>query len=170
MKMFTPREIGEAKKARGLYQALGTPSINNFRGIIRSNLIKGCPVTLEHIKTAEMIFGPDIGALKGKTTRKKPIPVVKDYMDIPVELTEKAQGIELCIDTLFINELPFLATVARRLQYRTISPLSSQSMADYRSALDQVLRAYNARGFKITTIYCDNDTSLYSNSSGTTSI
>ena len=30
-------------------------------------------------------------------------------------------------------------------------------MADYRSALDQVLRAYNARGFRITTIYCDNE-------------
>ena len=120
MKMLTPREIGEAKKAHGLYKALGTPSINNFRGIIRSSMIKGCPVTLKHIKTVEMIFGPDIGALKGKTTRKKPIPVVKDYMHIPVELTEKAKDIELCTNTLFIDELPFLATVARRLQYLSL--------------------------------------------------
>ena len=98
-----------------------------------------------------------LGRVLQKTTRKKPIPVVKDYMDIPVELTDKAKNVELCIDTLFINEIPFLATVARRLQYRTITPLDSQSMADYQSALDKVLRAYNARGFRITTIYCDNE-------------
>ena len=53
MKMFTTREIINAKKARGLYQTLGTPSINDFKAIVRSNTIKGCPVTLEHINTAE---------------------------------------------------------------------------------------------------------------------
>ena len=81
MKMFTPREIDQAKKARGLYQTLGTPSITDFKAIVRSNTIKNCPVTLEHISTAEQIFGPDIGALKGKTTRRNPQPVVKDYME-----------------------------------------------------------------------------------------
>ena len=83
MKMFTPREVKDAKKARGLYQTLGTPSITDFKAIVKSNAIKNCPVTLEHIDTAEQIFGPDIGALKGKTTRRKPQPVVKDYMEIP---------------------------------------------------------------------------------------
>ena len=96
MKMFTPREVLQAKKARGLYQTLGTPSITDFKAIVRSNTIKNCPVTLEHIDTAEQIFGPDIGALKGKTTRRKPQPVVKDYMEIPQELTEKAKTVELC--------------------------------------------------------------------------
>ena len=154
MKMCTPREVLQAKKARGLYQTLGTPSTHDFKAIVRSNTIKGCPVTLEHIEIAEQIFGPDIGALKGKTTRRKPQPVVKDYMEIPPELTEKAKTVELCIDTLFINKLPFLVTVSRRLQYRTITPLENQSMAVYRSALDQVLQAYNAQGFRISRIYC----------------
>ena len=157
MKMFTPREVANAKKARGLYQTLGTPSITDFKAIVWSNTIRGCPVTLEHIDTAEQIFGPDIGTLKGKTTRRRPQPVVKDYMEIPPELTKKAKNIKLCIDTLFVNEIPFLATVSQRLQYRTITPLHNQSMAVYRSALDQVLQAYNARGFHITTIYCDNE-------------
>ena len=124
--MFTPREVLQAKKARGLYQTLGTPSTHNFKSIVRSKTIKECPVTLEHIEIAEQIFGPDIGALKGKTTRRKPHPMVQDYTDIPPKLTDKAKTVDLCIDTLFINELPFLATVSRRLQYRTITPLNNQ--------------------------------------------
>ena len=52
-KVFTPREVNNAKKARGLYQVLGTPSITDFKAIVRSNTSKNCPVTLKHINTAE---------------------------------------------------------------------------------------------------------------------
>jgi hypothetical protein len=50
------------------------------------NCIKDNPVTTEDIDIAETIFGPDIGVLKGKTTRQRPIHVVADYVDIPEEL------------------------------------------------------------------------------------
>jgi hypothetical protein len=59
----------------------GTPSINDFKTILRINTITNNPVTTKDIKIAEKIFGPDIGALKGKTTRcEPPAPVVNDYV------------------------------------------------------------------------------------------
>ena len=62
------------------------------------NVSPNNPVTIEDIEIAKQIFGSDIGSLKGKTTRQKPIPVVKDYIAIPEELYAKQQDIVLCID------------------------------------------------------------------------
>jgi hypothetical protein len=43
------------------------------------NLINNCPITIEDIKIAEDIYGPDIAVLKRKTVRKKPIQVKKIF-------------------------------------------------------------------------------------------
>ena len=74
--MFTPRQIQRAKLAQATHQAIGTPSVEDFKKIPSVNGIDNCPITVKDIKLAETIFGPDIGALKGKSTRVKPAPAV----------------------------------------------------------------------------------------------
>ena len=81
-RFYTQRQFQRAKKARELYHALGTPSLNDFKAILRMNAIANNPITTLDIKMAEKIFGPDIGHLKGKTTRQKPMPVVDDRIDL----------------------------------------------------------------------------------------
>ena len=63
-------------------------------------MIKNCPVTLEDIEVANKIYGPDVAVLKGKSVRKKPIPVIKDYVEIPKEIKEIHQEVELCADII----------------------------------------------------------------------
>jgi hypothetical protein len=77
--MNTDCQIMRAKMARQIYHSLGTPSVNDFKAILKMNAIRNLPITIEDIKLAEQIFGPDIGSLKGKTTRGKPSPVVSDF-------------------------------------------------------------------------------------------
>jgi hypothetical protein len=117
--MFTNRQFTKAKMARQIYHALGTPSVNDFKAVLRMNAIKNIPITLEDVKLAEQVCGPDIGALKGKTTRKKPIPVVSDHIEIPTELINNHQDISLCMDGMMINALVFLTTILRNTMYRT---------------------------------------------------
>jgi hypothetical protein len=69
---FTKRQLKGAELARTLYSNLGYPSMKDFTWVIRSNQIKDCPVTVDDIVTANKIWGKDIAALKGKTTRSKP--------------------------------------------------------------------------------------------------
>ena len=69
---YTGHQFEQAKRARRLYHLVGAPTIENFKHRIRSNIIKDCPVTEKDVNIAEKIFGPDVGMLKGKTTRCKP--------------------------------------------------------------------------------------------------
>jgi hypothetical protein len=80
---FTKRQIKEVEVARSLYFKLNYPSWKDFKWIIRSNQIKDCPVTVNHVDTALKIWGKNVAALKGKTTRTKPDPVARDFVKVP---------------------------------------------------------------------------------------
>ena len=41
----------------------------------------------------------------------KPKPVRKDLVEIPAEITEKHHDIELCMDTMFVNECGMLTAI-----------------------------------------------------------
>ena len=49
---------------------MGTPSIQDLKTIITMNLVKDNEITLKDIDIAEKADGPDIGSIKGKTTRR----------------------------------------------------------------------------------------------------
>jgi hypothetical protein len=49
---FTKRQIKEAEVTQSLYSKLNYPSWKDFKWIIRSNQIKDCPVTVDHVDTA----------------------------------------------------------------------------------------------------------------------
>jgi hypothetical protein len=154
---YTQRQFDRAKRARDLYHALGTPSINDFKAMLRMNSITNNPITTEDIKIAENIFGADIGSIKGKTTRRKPAPVVNDYVEIPNELIATQRNVTLCMDGMKVNGVAFLTTVSINLQYRTAQFVKHQTIAVYRGALKELFRIYNTGGFRITMIRCDNE-------------
>ncbi|KAL7581337.1 hypothetical protein ACA910_006095 [Epithemia clementina (nom. ined.)] len=82
-RMFTPRQVKSAKAARALYYAIGMPPLKDFKMIVQSNGIRNNLETVNDIELAEQIFGPDIGSLKGKLTRKRPTPIINYYIEIP---------------------------------------------------------------------------------------
>ena len=47
------------------------PSWRDYKWMVQSNQIKDCPVTVQDIENASTIWGKNVAALKGKTTRKK---------------------------------------------------------------------------------------------------
>ena len=157
MKFHTPREIKKAKMARELLATLGTPSIQDMKTILSMNAIANVPVTTSDVDLAERIFGPDLGTLKGKTTRRKPLPMVSDQIAIPPELYEKRSELELCMDIMFVNEVPYMTSITRALYYRTAQFLPTRTHRDLYDSLDAILRLYNECGFIITKIYCDNE-------------
>jgi hypothetical protein len=80
------RQIKDMETTRSLYSKLNYPSWKDFKWINRSNQIKDCPVTVEHVDTALKIWGMNVMGLKGKTTRTKPDPVARDFVKVRMEL------------------------------------------------------------------------------------
>ena len=65
---------------------IGFPSERDFGNMVCSNMILKCPVNFEDVKSAKLIFGPDITSLKIKSVRHNPDSVVTDYVEIPREI------------------------------------------------------------------------------------
>ena len=91
------------------------------------NAILNLPITTKDVDPTENIFGLDLGILKGKVTRREPMPMAKDTIAIPDELCAKRQDLPLCMDIMFVNEMPFFTTITNVLHYRTATFLPSRS-------------------------------------------
>jgi hypothetical protein len=129
--VFTPRQFERAKIARDLFHSLGCPSLMNLKVAIHMNLIRDNPVTTKDVDLAEHIFGPDVGTVKGKTTRRKPLPVIDNHIKIPDELISIHADITLAIDGLTINSLKFLSTISRDIYYRSMRYMPTTKAKHY---------------------------------------
>ncbi len=70
-KGYALRQFECAKGARRLYHIVGTPTIIFFKALLRMNIIKNCPVTVEDVNIADQIFGPDMYSLKKASQQDK---------------------------------------------------------------------------------------------------
>ena len=140
------REVEAAKRAKKFYHSLGCPSIATLKNLIRMNMIKNCPVTMEDIVIAKKIYGPDPSKLKGKSTQSQPPAVINNDIELPNELTGR-DDLVLCMDIMFVWGMLFLTTINKMICFRAAVLLLSQKAKEIYKALDSVLRQYNDAGY-----------------------
>jgi hypothetical protein len=138
-------------------RALGCPSDADLKTVIRLNVIKDCPVVQDDIVLAEKIFGKDIVILKGKTTRKNPIPVVNDTIAVPKGLKGAQKDVTICIDTFFANKMSFLHTIWERIHYRTSQWIPDRETSRYQEYLTVVFKLYIKARFNIKYVCMDQE-------------
>ena len=112
MKNYTSRQVRHAKRARELQVSIGCTT-DFLKALLQQpgTPIEANPVKLEHVKISEDIFGKDVSALKGKTTRRQPGAVIDDSVYIPEEIYTKHPNIKLEIDVMYINGLTTLTGI-----------------------------------------------------------
>ena len=79
-------DYSRAKIARALQRRIDRPTTKTFIHYVGENLIPNCPITVHDIKNAEFIWGPELGALKGKTTRQTSPQIRMENNSIPVQV------------------------------------------------------------------------------------
>ena len=157
MEGLSKRQIKGAEAARSLYAKLSYPSWKDYKWVLQSNQIKDCPVTVQDAETAHKIWGKNIAALKGKTTRRKPAPVAENFVKIPLDIMKLHKEVFLMADLFFVNEIPFFLTFSRKICFTAVTHLSDRKGPEIFKAFKEIYHFYLHRGFRITTVHVDGE-------------
>jgi hypothetical protein len=118
--LYTRRQLKSADLAKWVYELVSRPSHATSLKMIRENQLQNCPITAEEANRALKIYGTDVAALRGKTTRTTPTHVPSDQIrPLPFEILDAHRDVTLCFDIFFVNEHTFVGTVSRNLHFVT---------------------------------------------------
>lgn len=160
---FTQREYSRALTARKLQQTIGRPSTKTFLSIVDGNMLPNCPITRKDVVNAEAIFGPDLGSLKGKTTRSKPIPVDSELSNVPPDIMKRYGNLTVSGDVMFVNKVAFFVTISRGIKFATVEMIKNQNSKTLLTAILQVKNIYAQRGFRLHDLLMDGQFSHLNN-------
>jgi hypothetical protein len=113
------------------------------------------PFTTTDLTNSDALFGPDRGAIRGKTVRKKPSRVRPDLIRLPQQLYERLKIVTLAADVMFVNGLPFFITKSRGIKLITVQFLPSHTADRLVESLHSVMRVYRRGGFIVETCLMD---------------
>ena len=152
---YSKRDYAKAKLAPQIQRIIGRPSTRTFLSIVEKNLLPNCPVTCDDIIAAEHIFGPDLGALKGKTVHKNSAPVKVHHNNIPETILSRYMKVTVACDIMFVNTLPFFVTISRHIKFSTSELMSNQQIDTIFQGIKRMYQTYSKRGFTVTDLLMD---------------
>jgi hypothetical protein len=152
---YTRRQYRDAVQARRIQNIIMFPKTHSYGKIVESNMLPNCPISKEDIAVAEQLFGPNVGALKGKTVYQAGVPVHGRIEGVPPSLRDRLQNMVMAIDIMFVNKIPFLVTCGQGVRFGTIENLKNQQVTTVASALDTVIHLYHQWGLVVGTINAD---------------
>jgi hypothetical protein len=156
--IYTPRQILKARAARELYAMIGRPSLADFIGIVKHNLLPNVKVTAHDVLNAELIYGKDLGSIQGETTQSQPEAVIPNYVNIPPDLFMVHHQVTLCIDILYVIKITFLLSISSNIQFTTTARLPDRCAAMLTTTLiRKICKLYERRGFIIAMCFMDNE-------------
>jgi hypothetical protein len=131
--------------------------MKEFIRIVTNNLLPNCPVTKRDIISAEYIFGPDLGSLKGKTVQRAPLQVdtTMTYNPLPMTVHQRYCKVTLGGDIIKINNIPMLVTTSMKIKFSTVEYLDKQTTSRMLKAIKSVLQVYPSGGFRVRHLMMD---------------
>ena len=152
---LSPRERERVKISRKSSQALGTCSTNDFKAVIRMNLMRDDEVTTDEVSLAEKTFGPEISGLKGNNVRSRTFPMKNQVMDVPRELLSLYEKIEKSLDGCFANGQLLMTSISHKTCYGTAIPSDDADKKNLMKAVDNIFQVCCKCVFHVMKFHCD---------------
>jgi len=93
-------------------------------------MLPNCPINESDILHAEEILGPNLGSLKGKTTRKTPSRVhIHALDDLPDKILKQHKNVTLAVDIMYINKvIPCIIMTSRNIHFSTAEMIKNEKI------------------------------------------
>ena len=125
--------------------------MQDFKSMVRDNLIKNCPISVEDGTSALKIYGPDIA----KTVRHAAPAVRTDYVYMPRSIFYNNRHITLAGDIMYVSRIKFLVTVSRGINLVTSEYLLDWKKGNLKQALVRAIWIHQNKGLHVTTALAD---------------
>ena len=134
---------------------MDTHAANEFKAMIRVNLMHEDQVTAEDATLTEKTFGLDMGGgLKSMTTRSKQLPIQSKAIYITRELLSLHKEVETSLDRLHMSEESIATSTSHETHCRTAIPTDGVSKKNIMKAVDNIFQVYCKCGFKMVKLHC----------------
>eukprot|EP00956_Cyclotella_meneghiniana_P038953 scaffold162906_cov46-Cyclotella_meneghiniana.AAC.1 len=149
MQGFTLEQCTRAKGARDAMAMMAHPPEDKIKHLVSANNVANMPFTSTDFANSRVMFGPDRGAIRGKTVRQRPHRVRPELIVLPQQLYERLRDVVLTADVMFVNGLPFFVTLSRDIKLGTLEFLPSRTTDQLHKSLQTVARIYRRGGFLV---------------------
>ena len=148
MEGFTREEVERATMAREAMAMMAHPPLEKLKQVVsNTNLFGDIPFNATDLTNSNLIFGPDRGAIRGRSVRQRPHRVRPTFVQIPVQLYEKLRDVTLTADVMFCNGLPFFVSISRDIKLITVQFLPSRTAEMLVDKLRSIMRIYRRGGY-----------------------
>ena len=154
---YAKKEIEKAKLSRTMQSMIGYSSNKHYKQIVSRNDLKNCPVRVDDVKNAKIIFGPYRPGLKGWTTRKPPKRVNSERVHVPREYYKLNKFVTIGADVMFVAGVPFFVTYSRKIKFTTGEFLPRRTARQLATSLKKVLCLYARGGFIVRLCLMDRE-------------
>ena len=134
---------------------IGRPSTKDYLDIFDNNQLRNCPIDRSNVVAAEVILGPEVGSLQGKTACSSSAQVTYLKVNIPPHLYEIYKDVSLSIDIMFINKVAFFMTKSKNIRFVSLEHITSRNHKIVLTCINKLRSVYQLGGFKITHIDSD---------------
>eukprot|EP00957_Ditylum_brightwellii_P183278 13960761-Ditylum_brightwellii.AAC.1 len=136
---------------------VGCPSLADFKNMARMNLFPDLSFSVKDINNGEFVFGPDVGALRGKTSLKTQEPARTDHIKVPQELINLHQEVIMAANILYINKIPFCTSVLRNIKFTTTKNINNRKKSTLLTAIKKIFKFYMSQGFVVINALMDRE-------------
>jgi hypothetical protein len=149
--MYTHREVRKALEAGEFLKALGYPSEQDALEILRSVNVSNIPHSPDDVRRFYAIYGPQVAAVRGKTTKSHPkIRMVGDE-GAKLQITNQ----DLVAVVMHVARERFLISISAPLGLLLVCHLQSLTTHELGQGLQKHLNTLRSRGFDAKKVSVD---------------